>query len=85
MIKAVVGSPAGPAMAGLVFGNDIKLTLSIKSINFRIYSVHLSNSRLIRIFSFCSFVVFEINSVRLEYILSLSSFGCWIDVFLINW
>ena len=26
--KAVVGSPAGPAMAGLVFGNGIKLTLA---------------------------------------------------------
>ena len=36
--KAVVGGPAGPAMAGLVFGNGIKLTSSIKSINFRIYS-----------------------------------------------
>ena len=38
LIKAVVGGPAGPAMAGLVFGNGIKLTSSIKSINFRIYS-----------------------------------------------
>ena len=58
--KAVVGGPVVPAMAGLVFGNGIKLTSSIKSINFRIYS-------------FCSFVDFEINSARLEFILSLSS------------
>ena len=58
--KAVVSGPAGPAMAGLVFGNDIKLTSSIKSINFQIYS-------------FCSFVDFEINSACLEFILSLSS------------
>ena len=58
--KAVVGGPAGPAMAGLVFGNGIKLTSSIKSINFQIYS-------------FCSFVDFEITSARLEFILSLSS------------
>ena len=29
IIKAIVGGPAGPAMAGLVFGNDIKLTSSI--------------------------------------------------------
>ena len=34
IIKAVVGGPAGPAMAGLVIGNGIKLTSSIKSINF---------------------------------------------------
>ena len=53
--KAVVSGPAG-----LVFGNDIKLTSSIKSINFQIYS-------------FCSFVDFEINSACLEFILSLSS------------
>ena len=59
-IKAVVGGPAGPAMAGLVFGNGIKLTSSIKSINFQIYS-------------FCSFVNFEINNAHLEFILSLSS------------
>ena len=57
MYKVVVG---GLAMAGLVFGNGIKLTSSIKSINFQIYS-------------FCSFVDFEINSARLEFILSLSS------------
>ena len=56
--RAVVGSPAGLAMAELVFGNGIKLTSNIKSINFQIYS-------------FCSFVDFEINSVRLEFILSL--------------
>ena len=62
--KAVVGSPA---MAGLVFGYGIKLTSSIISINFRIYS-------------FYSFVNFEINSARLEYILSLSSFDCGIAV-----
>ena len=29
---------------------------------------------------FCSFVDCEINSVRLEYILSLNSFGSWIAV-----
>ena len=29
---------------------------------------------------FCLFVVFEINSARLEYILSLGSFGCWIAI-----
>ena len=39
--KAVVGGPVGPAMAGLVFGNGIKLTSSIKLINFRIYSIYL--------------------------------------------
>ena len=38
----------------------IKFTSSIKLINFQIYS-------------FCSFVDFEINSARLEFILSLSS------------
>ena len=32
--KAVVGGPADPAMAGLIFGNGIKLTSSIQSINF---------------------------------------------------
>ena len=60
LLKAVVSGPAGPAMAGLVFGNGIKLTSNIKSINFQIYS-------------FCSFVDFEINSAGLEFILSLSS------------
>ena len=60
-------SLAGQAMAGLVFGNGIKLTSSIKSINFRIYS-------------FSSFVNFEINSAHLEFILSLSSFDCGIAV-----
>ena len=64
--KAVVGGPASPAMAGLVFGNGIKLTSSIKSINFQIYS-------------FCSFVDFEINSARLEFILSWF-FDCGIAV-----
>ena len=48
LVRAIVSSPAGPPMARLVSGNGIKLTSSIKLINFQsIPSVHLSTLRLI--------------------------------------
>ena len=65
-------------MAGLVFGNSNKLTSSIQSINFESIPS-----------AFCSFVIFEINSACLEYILSLSSFRLLdsrlISFSLLNW
>ena len=59
MVTVYKAVVGGPAMAGLVFGNGSLLNLHQVS-NFQIYS-------------FCSFVDFEINSARLEFILSLSS------------
>ena len=56
-------------MAGLVFAMVLNLHQVLNRLTFEsIPSV------------FCSFVVFEINSARLEYILNLSSFGCWIAI-----
>ena len=55
LVRAIVGSLAGPAMARLVSGNGIKLTSSVKLINFQIYS-------------FCSFVNFEANSYSVHLV-----------------
>ena len=51
MIKAVIGSPAGPAMAGLVFAMALNLHQVLNRLTFEsIPSV------------FCPFVEFEINT-----------------------
>ena len=42
-------------MAGLVFGNGIKLTSSIKSINFQIGSFEINSARLEYILNLSSF------------------------------